>query len=160
MNEPDTGVNARPLRSFGFTIKTSGLKMKVALSIQKATPPGGSGKPNMNSLIVGIQILIAVSVWMVWVLRFDNIVKEFEHFGYPTWFRSLVGALKISLAALLIAGIWFPPLVFYSAVSMAILMVGAQLTHLRVKNPMTKFIPSFVLLTLSLVVAYSHLGQH
>jgi L-serine dehydratase len=73
----------------------------------------------MEKIINLIQILIAVSIWVVWVGRFDNIVKEFEHFGYPVWFRSLVGAVKISLAALLVAGIWFPSLVFYSAASMA-----------------------------------------
>jgi hypothetical protein len=113
----------------------------------------------MEKIIIGFQILIAASIWMVWVWRFENIVKEFDQFGYPVWFRSLVGALKISLATLLVAGIWFPTLVFYSAVFMAMLMVGAQLTHFRVKNPLSKFVPSFVLLALSVLVAYAHLGQ-
>jgi len=113
----------------------------------------------MESLTSVLQILIAVSVWVVWVLRFENIVKEFELFGYPVWFRSLVGAVKISLAALLVAGIWYPSLVFYSATTMAMLMMGAQVTHFRVKNPLSKFIPSFVLLTLSALVAYFHLDQ-
>jgi len=113
----------------------------------------------MEKIINLIQILIAVSIWVVWVGRFDNIVKEFEHFGYPVWFRSLVGAVKISLAALLVAGIWFPSLVFYSAASMAMLMMGAQVTHFRVKNPVNKFIPSLVLLALSIVVAYAHMDH-
>ena len=113
----------------------------------------------MEQIVPLLQILIAASIWMVWVFRFDNIVREFEQFGYPVWFRSLVGAAKISLAALLVAGIWFPSLVFYSATSMALLMMGAQFTHLRVKNPLSKFFPSFALLALSLLVAYSHLGH-
>ena len=113
----------------------------------------------MEKTVAGLQILIAASVWIVWVLRFDNIVKEFDHFGYPVWFRSLVGAVKISLATLLVAGIWFPSLVFYSAASMALLMMGAQFTHFRVKNPLNKFVPSFVLLALSVFVAYAHLDH-
>jgi hypothetical protein len=113
----------------------------------------------MEKIIATLQVLIAVSIWIVWVGRFDTIVKEFEHFGYPVWFRSLVGALKMSLAALLVAGIWFPSLVFYSAASMAFLMMGAQVTHFRVRNPVIKFIPSFVLLALSIVVAYAHMDH-
>jgi len=113
----------------------------------------------VEKIIPFLQVLIAASIWIVWVLRFDNIVKEFNQFGYPVWFRSLVGALKISLATLLVAGIWFPPLVFYSAASMAMLMMGAQATHFRVKNPVSKFVPSFVLLALSIVVAYAHMDH-
>ena len=113
----------------------------------------------MENFTPVLQILIAASIWIVWVFRFDNIVKEFEQFGYPVWFRSLIGAMKISLATLLVAGIWFPTLVFYSATSMALLMMGAQVTHIRVRNPLKKFFPSFALLALSLFVAYSHMGQ-
>jgi hypothetical protein len=108
----------------------------------------------MESLSALLQGTIAASIWIVWVFRFENIVREFHQFGYPDWFRNLIGATKLSLAALLVAGIWFPALVFLPAVVMATLMVGAQLTHFRVKNPIPKFIPSLALLALSIAVAY------
>ncbi len=107
----------------------------------------------MEQLSVLLQGTIAASIWMVWVFRFENIVREFHQFGYPDWFRNLIGATKLSLAALLVAGIWFPVLAFFPAALMAVLMVGAQLTHFRVKNPLPKFIPSLVLLVLSIAVA-------
>jgi hypothetical protein len=106
-----------------------------------------------------LQVIIAVSIWIVWVFRFDNIEAEFKHFGYSNRFRNLIGATKISLAALLVAGIWFPALIPFSALSMALLMVGAQVTHLRVRNPFSKFVPSLVLLSLSIGVFYLQSGR-
>jgi hypothetical protein len=99
-----------------------------------------------------LQVAIALSIWVVWVLRHDNIEVEFKHFGFSNRFRDAIGAIKISLATLLIAGIWYPALVPPSALAMAFLMICAQYTHFRVKNPFPKFVPSLVLLSLCLGV--------
>ncbi len=104
------------------------------------------------------QIIIAISIAVVWVFRFDNIVKEFNQYGLSDLMRSLVGAAKISLATLLVAGIWYAELVFYPAILMAFLMVCAQWAHFKVKNPFSKHIPSLVLLLLSLFVAWASCG--
>ena len=40
------------------------------------------------------KIIIAISIFIVWVVRFDNIVDEFKHFGLSNIIRSLVGAAK------------------------------------------------------------------
>jgi hypothetical protein len=110
----------------------------------------------MSTFSIAAQIIIAVSIVIVWVFRFDNIVAEFEKFKLSNLIRNAVGASKISLATLLITGIWYPGLVFVPAVLMALLMVGAQWTHFRVKNPLIKFLPSFFLLVLSVCVAAIH----
>ena len=110
----------------------------------------------MENGVAVLQVVIFASIWVVWVLRFDNIVAEFKHFGYSPLFRNFIGAVKLSLAALLIAGIRFHSLALFAACGMAALMVGAQITHLRVKNPLPKFLPSFALLALSLAVAFFH----
>lgn len=104
------------------------------------------------------QIVIAMSIAIVWVGRFDNIVREFRQFGLPDVVRNAVGATKISLATLLVAGIWYPALVAGPALIMAFLMLCAQGAHARVKNPWHKFLPSLGLLVLSLFVAGVHLG--
>ena len=61
----------------------------------------------MENLQMYAQIIIAISIAVVWVFRFDNIVKEFNQYGLSDLMRSLVGAAKISLATLLVAGIWY-----------------------------------------------------
>lgn len=107
----------------------------------------------MLLLSVFAQIFIAISIVVVWVFRFENIVKEFEQYGISPQIRSIVGAAKISMATLLVVGIWYSELVFIPALIMAILMLAAQYFHLKVKNPIIKFLPSFILLLLSLFVA-------
>lgn len=112
----------------------------------------------MESLAVAAQIVVAVSVVYVWVFRFDNIVKEFREYGLPDLFRTMVGAAKIALSTLLIAGIWYPSLVLVPALAMAALMAGAQVSHFRVKHAFPAFLPSLALLLLSLFVAAVRAG--
>ncbi|MBU6123117.1 DoxX family protein [Hymenobacter siberiensis] len=112
----------------------------------------------MSVIIVLAQIIIAISIVVVWVFRFDNIVKEFKQYGLPDLVRNMVGATKISLATLLVAGIWFPQLVLVPALIMAFLMLCAQLAHIKVRNPWYKYVPSLLLLVLSLFVAAAYAG--
>ena len=71
----------------------------------------------METLVITSQIIIAVSILIVWVFRFDNIVIEFKHYGLSDLIRSMVGAAKISLATLLVVGIFYKEVVFLSALS-------------------------------------------
>jgi VIT1/CCC1 family predicted Fe2+/Mn2+ transporter len=111
-----------------------------------------------TTLTNSAQIIIALSIIIVWVFRFDNIIKEFKEYGISDLIRNIVGATKISLSTLLITGIWYPTLVLIPALVMAFLMICAQIAHIRVKNPWFKFLPSFILLILSLFVAAVHSG--
>ena len=103
----------------------------------------------MELLATVSQVIIAASIGTVWVFRFDNIIQEFEHFGLSTLIRSMVGASKISLATLLVAGIWYPELILISASGIAFLMICALFAHFSVRNPLPKYLPAFALLSLS-----------
>lgn len=107
----------------------------------------------MVNLSVIAQLIVAISVVFVWVFRFDNIVKEFKQYGLNDLTRTMVGATKISLATLLIAGIWYPSLVLIPALLMAFLMVCAQYFHFKVNNAWQKHMPSLFLLILCLFIA-------
>ncbi len=102
------------------------------------------------------QVIIAISICYVWIIRYDNIVLEFKQYGIPDLLRNLVGAVKIALSTLLVVGIWYPELVLVPALLMAGLMICAQIAHIKVKNPLMKYVPSFLLLLLSLFVAWVH----
>ncbi|MBT7654556.1 MAG: hypothetical protein HN562_05425 [Flavobacteriaceae bacterium] len=112
----------------------------------------------MENIAILAQLIIAISILIVWVFRFDNIVIEFKQYNLSDLIRSMVGASKISLATLLIVGIFYKEVVFISALLMAFLMVCAQIAHIKVKNPLSKYIPSFLLLILSLFVAAVDFG--
>jgi len=121
----------------------------------------------MRILVIIAQIVIALGIVNVWVLRSDkptpwrpegarNMAEEFQRYGLPDWMRKLVGALKLSLAALLVVGIWYPTLAAGAGIAMAILMAGAVGSHLKVRDPLRKSLPSFSLLLLSLFIAYAN----
>ena len=109
----------------------------------------------MEELVKLAQIVVAISVAYVWIFRFDNVVKEFKQFGLSDLSRNLVGATKISLATLLVAGIWYPSLVLIPSILMGLLMIGAQYFHFKIKNPFMKHLPSLILLILSALIAWS-----
>ncbi len=102
----------------------------------------------MNALAIVAQLIIAASIIYVWVFRFDNIIVEFKQYELSDLVRSAVGAAKIALATLIVVGIWYPSLVFIPSLMMGFLMLSAQYFHFKVKNPLTKHIPSFLLLLL------------
>jgi hypothetical protein len=107
----------------------------------------------MENLLIVAQIAVGLSVAYVWIFRFDNVVKEFKQFGLPDVTRNFVGASKIALATLLIAGIWYASLVQMPAILMGLFMIAAQYFHFKVKNPFIKHLPSLILLLLCAFIA-------
>lgn len=107
----------------------------------------------MTNYSIIAQIIVAFSIVIVWVFRFYNVEKEFKQYHLSDLTRNIVGATKIALSTLLIAGIWYPDLVLIPALLLAFLMVSAQYFHFKSGNPWRKHIPSFFLLILCLFIA-------
>jgi len=108
----------------------------------------------MEELTKIVQLTVAISVAYVWVFRFHNVVDEFKSFGLSDLTRNFVGATKISLATLLVVGIWYPSLVFIPSVLMGLFMIAAQYFHFKIRNPFIKHLPSLILLTLCAFLAF------
>ena len=107
----------------------------------------------MENLLSLAQIILAVAVAYVWIFRYNNVVKEFKQFGLNDITRNFVGASKIALATLLVAGIWHSSLVQIPAVLMGLFMISAQYFHFKIKNPFIKHLPSLLLLMLCAIIA-------
>ena len=108
----------------------------------------------MHALMIFLQIFVAASIFFVWGVRYANIVEEFKQFQLPDWLRDFVGILKVTFAICLLVGIERPRGAVVGGAGIAVLMAAALITHLRVKNPPIKMLPSATLLVLSLVIAY------
>ncbi len=108
----------------------------------------------MRDFTISLQTLVAASIFFVWVVRYDNIVQEFRQFGLPEWLRDVVGILKITCSLMLLVGIERPRFALIGGLGLAVLMGGAVITHLRVKNPLFKMLPSLTLFVCSLVIAF------
>ncbi len=108
----------------------------------------------MNTALLGVKILVATSIYFVWVVRYNNIVKEFVEFGLPDWLRDLTGILKMAFAFMLLFSTVDHGLNAIGSLGIAGLMLCAQVTHWRTGTAMFRRLPSLVLLTLSLVIFY------
>lgn len=91
-----------------------------------------------------------MAVFFVWVVRYDNIKKEFKEYGLPRWFRDMVGILKISFTVML--QLITTEIVLIGSFGIVILMGGAVITHLRVKNPIRNMLPAIIMLTIGLTI--------
>ena len=111
------------------------------------------------------QIVIALSIYNVWFLRFNkptmfrgkgakNMKQEFISYGLPGWFTWVIGFIKVSLATMLLLGFFQEQLIFPAAIGMAILMFGAVMMHMKVKDNPIKSIPAFIFLILSISIAF------
>lgn len=104
----------------------------------------------LNTISEIITIVIATSIFFVWVVRYDNIIQEFKEYELPNWLRDLTGILKLSFAAMILNS--NPQIVALGALGIFILMLAAQGTHLKSQTKLSRRLPSFALLVLSLVL--------
>ena len=117
----------------------------------------------MHAIQVILQCAVALGLLNVWLLRFNqstpyrggnsqNMRGEFAAYGLPPFAMYVVGALKVGAALCLIAGVWWPSLVFPAALLIAILMVGALAMHVKVHDPARKSLPALAMLVICVVI--------
>lgn len=119
----------------------------------------------MKSAVLVLQTVVAFGIFNVWLLRFSkstawrggaatNMKEEFQTYGLPSWSVAVIGFLKLACAAALIGGIWFPVATQPAAIVLAVLMAGAVLMHVKVKDSAKKSLPASIMLVLSLAIVF------
>lgn len=108
-------------------------------------------------LFAVINVIIAASIFFVWVVRYENVTREFTQYNLPPWLRDLVGILKLSCATLLLLGIFQKEFTAIAATGLGFLMLCAVATHVRTKNPVSKMVPAMTLLGLCTVLLFFNL---
>jgi len=108
----------------------------------------------MDSYLVNIveafKIISSVAIFFVWVVRYDNIRKEFVEYNLPSWVRDIVGILKLSFATMLQFS--NEEIVKIGALGISVLMLGAVVTHLRLKSNFRRYIASVAMLSISIFI--------
>tara|TARA_B100000963_G_C22445931_1_gene588824 strand:- start:518 stop:868 length:351 start_codon:yes stop_codon:yes gene_type:complete len=99
-----------------------------------------------------LSILVFGSIIFVWGIRYNNIKDEFRHFQLPNWLRDLVGILKLTFAIMLLSDSL--ELIQIGASGIALLMLAALLTHLRLKSQPFRMLPSFALMCACTAIIY------
>lgn len=113
----------------------------------------------MQTVLYILQIVVALGLLNVWLLRAgrgtayrggnaQSMREEFAVYGLPAWAVYGVGGLKIAAALCLLVGLWVHVLVFPAAAVVAVLMLGALAMHVKVRDPLAKSLPAFLVLVL------------
>lgn len=120
----------------------------------------------MEYVIIALQVVVGLSILNVWLVQnkkatrwrggdATTIIEEFEVYGLPAWSVYVIGTLKVILAILLIAGIWYPMLKFPAAAGLAFLLAGSVIMHLKVRDPLIKSFPAGLFLLMCIIIAYA-----
>ena len=64
----------------------------------------------------------------------------------------VVGGLKVIIALAMMAGLWIPALVIPAAAVLIVLMAGAFVMHLKVKDPFKKSIPAILMMDIAILI--------
>jgi uncharacterized membrane protein YphA (DoxX/SURF4 family) len=121
----------------------------------------------MDPWINVVQAFIAVAMFDVWLFRYNRpqrarggdaqtMEEEFRVYGLPDWFRSVVRVLKLCAGTLMVVGVWSPEVALAAGVLLVILMGGAILMHIKVRDPIYKSIPATTFFVLSGLVVLDH----
>ena len=102
------------------------------------------------NIVEALKIISSVAIFFVWVVRYDNIKKEFVEYNLPSWVRDLVGILKLSFATMLQFS--NQEVVRIGALGICVLMLGAVVTHLRLKSNFRRYIASVAMLSISVFI--------
>ena len=109
-----------------------------------------------NDVIIEVlKIVVTISILFVWFVRYENIIKEFKEYGYPGWFRDMIGIIKISFTVMLHSN--NVVVVNIGSSGILLLMIGAVCTHFRVKNGFRKYFASLGILIICTIIIYLNL---
>ena len=92
-----------------------------------------------------VLALILLLVGMVKLVALRPIREQFVEFGLPRWSMFAVGALEVAAGV----GLLLPGLQFWASTGVALLLVGAVRSHVRVGHPWTQTAPAAVVLALA-----------
>jgi len=117
----------------------------------------------METLVIIIRVIIALGIFNVWIIRYSKaspwrggnaktMKEEFKVYGLPEFFIGIIGFLKLLLASLLVISIWFPVLKIPAAIGIAVLMFGAIIMHIKIKDPFKKSLPAATMFLFCLII--------
>ena len=90
----------------------------------------------------------------------EQMVSEFERYGYPGWFMYFTGAVEVTGALGLILGFFRPLITSLAALLLTATMIGAVFTHARLEDPAQSMIPPSILLTIAATVSAGSYAEH
>tara|TARA_B100001250_G_scaffold397539_1_gene404759 strand:- start:6018 stop:6389 length:372 start_codon:yes stop_codon:yes gene_type:complete len=123
----------------------------------------------MSQISKILSAVVSFTIINVWLFRANqstpyrggnasSLYEEFEVYGLSDYFL-IIGIIKVSLAALLLAGIFYKKLTVFAASGIAIMMLIAAYSHFSVGDEFMKALPSSVMLLSCIIIIISSLKK-
>lgn len=108
----------------------------------------------MMILSIILQVLLGLGFLMFGFMKLGSkqMVEGFKHYGYPGWFRVFTGLVEILSAVFVIIGIWNDTFAAWGGLLMVVTMIGAIITHIKIKDSVKNMMMPIILLILGLIV--------
>ena len=104
-------------------------------------------------MFVTISLLLAAACLLPAAAKLaghPKMQQSAAHFGIPWPRYRLIGAAELAAAAGILTGLWWHPLGVAAAAGMALLLVGAIITHRKAADSAKEMAPALVALLLTL----------
>jgi uncharacterized membrane protein YphA (DoxX/SURF4 family) len=108
---------------------------------------GNKAKTVALWLATGLLAALFLLAGSMKFVKAEEAGQQFAQFGYPDWFRVLIGLVEVGGGLALLV----PRTAFYAASALGVVMVGAVFTVLRGGEGPQAAVPFVVLLLLALV---------
>lgn len=108
----------------------------------------------MSILSIILQVLLGLGFFMFGYQKFtsEEMKQGFEYFGYGDGIRIFTGLFEVVTAVVIVIGIWVKPLATVGGLMIIATMVGAVLTHIKIKDELKNYSMPVLLLALGVVV--------
>ncbi|TVX91722.1 DoxX family protein [Paenibacillus agilis] len=108
----------------------------------------------LSYVLQGLLIFMFLFAGMSKIVGSAMQVQAFKQLRLPQWFRVVTGLTTMVGVIGLIIGFWNKELIALAALWIACIMVGAVISHIRVKHPFKQMVAAIVLLVLALILAF------
>ncbi|HEO8422573.1 DoxX family protein [Niallia sp. FSL W8-0635] len=107
-------------------------------------------------LSIILQVLLGVGFLMFGFMKLGSkqMVEGFKHYGYPGWFRVFTGLVEILSAVFVIVGIWNETVAAWGGLLIVVTMIGAIITHIKIKDAVKSMMMPIILLLLGFIVLF------
>ena len=123
----------------------------------------------MSQISKILSAVVSFTIINVWLFRSNkstlyrggnasNLYEEFQVYGLSDYFLT-IGIIKVSLAVLLLVGVFYKKITLFSASGIAIMMLAAAYFHFSVGDELIKALPSSAMLLSCIIIIYSSLKK-
>lgn len=106
-----------------------------------------------------ILVVLFISVSLQKIMGHQLQVDIFKNLKLPQWFRLVTGWVELVGVVGLIIGFWLSWVVVIAGVWLGITMLVGMIAHIRVKDPLSKSTPAFVLLVISITLSVLNFSE-